>query len=231
MAPRVVLITGASRGLGRALAVAAAGPACHLVLVARTQGGLVEVDDLVRARGGQATLVPLDLRAKDGIERLGGALAERHGRLDALIGNAAVLGPLSPASHLGPDEVNRVLALNLVANQRLIRSMEPLLRAAPAGRAVFVTAAEARAHKPFWSAYAMSKAALEALALAWAAELRRTPVRITLVEPPAMPTRLRAEAFPGEDPARLTPPEHYAQAILELISPTSTRHGEIVTVA
>ncbi|MDX1541129.1 MAG: SDR family NAD(P)-dependent oxidoreductase, partial [Geminicoccaceae bacterium] len=194
----------------------------------RTQGALVEVDDRVRAQGGRATLVPLDLTAEDGIERLGGALAERHGRLDALVGNAAILGPLTPASHLTPAELTRVMALNLIANQRLIRSMEPLLRAAPAGRAVFVTAAEARAHKPFWSAYAMSKAALEALVSAWAAELQRSPVRVNLVMPPPMPTRLRAEAFPGERPDRLARPEDQAGWILACIAPDYVQHGQLV---
>lgn len=225
MTPRIVLITGASRGLGRALAEAAAGPEVHLVLVARTEGGLVEVDDVVRERGGQATLVPLDLTVADGIERLGGALAERHGRLDAMIGNAARLGPLTPASHLTPDELTRVLALNLLANQRLIRSMEPLLRAAPAGRALFITAAEARSRKPFWSAYGASKAALDALVLAWAEELKNTEVRVNLAEPPPMATRLRAEAFPGEDARRLDPPARHAPWILRAIQPDWLRHG------
>lgn len=198
--------------------------------MARTAGALEEVDDAVGARGGRATLVPLDLTLKDGIERLGAAIAERHGRLDVLIGNAATLGPLTPASHLTPAELKRVLALNLIANQRLIRSLEPLLRAAPAGRAIFVTAAEARAGRPFWSAYAASKAALEALVLAWAAELARSPVRVNLVEPPPMPTRLRATAFPGENPARLTAPDVHAAPILALAGPDSNRHGEIVRI-
>jgi NAD(P)-dependent dehydrogenase (short-subunit alcohol dehydrogenase family) len=225
---RVVLITGASRGLGRALAEATAGPSIHLVLVARTEGGLVEVDDVVRAAGGTATLVPLDLMAADGIERLGGAIAERHGRLDGLIGNAAILGPLTPASHLTPSELGRVMALNLGANQRLIRSLEPLLRAAPAGRAVFVTAPEGRTHKPFWSAYASSKAALETVVMTWAEELRRTPVRINLVEPPPMSTRLRAEAFPSEHTSKLAAPETQTGWILETIHPGWSEHGRIV---
>ena len=174
--------------------------------------------------------MPLDLTLKDGIERLGAAIAERHRRLDVLIGNAGTLGTLTPASHLTPAELERVLALNLIANQRLIRSMEPLLRAAPAGRAIFVTAAEARAHPAFWSAYAASKAGLEALVLAWAAELARSPVRINLALPPPMPTRLRATAFPGEDPARLAAPNVHAAAILALTSPGTTRHGEIVCI-
>lgn len=223
---QIVLITGASRGLGRALAEAAAGPERHLILVARTPGALEEVDDRVRARGGRATLVPLDLTAKHGIERLGAAIAERHGRLDALIGNAGTLGSLTPASHLAPAELERVLALNLIANQRLIRSMEALLRAAPAGRAVFVTAAEARAKRPFWSAYAASKAALEALALCYAAEVRRTAVRVNLVDPGPLRTRLRAQAYPGEDPAERPEPASAVAPFLALADPACTRHGE-----
>jgi NAD(P)-dependent dehydrogenase (short-subunit alcohol dehydrogenase family) len=229
-AQRIVLITGASRGLGRALAEAAAGPDCHLVLVARTSGALEEVDDAVVAKGGRATLVPLDLSAPDGVERLGGALAGRHGRLDGLVGAAGMLGTLTPASHLEPKELERVMRLNLFANQRLIRSLEPLLRASPAGRAVFVTAAEARAGRPFWSAYAASKAALEAVVLAWAAELKRSAVRINLALPPPMPTRLRADAYPGEDQRRLPPPATHAPAILAMLSPDERRHGEIVAI-
>lgn len=229
-AERILVVTGASRGLGRAIAEAAAGPDCHLVLVGRTSGALEEVDDLVSAKGGRATLVPLDLTLADGIERLGGALAQRHGRVDGLIAAAGTLGPLTPASHLGPDELERVMRLNLVAAQRLIRSLEPLLRASPAGRAVFVTAGEARANRPFWSAYAASKAALEALVLAWAAELRRTAVRVNLALPPPMATRLRATAYPGEDPATLPRPESVAAEIVAMASPAETRHGEIVTL-
>lgn len=229
-APRIVLITGASRGLGAALARAFAGPSSHLVLVARTAGGLEEVDDAVRLAAGSATLVPLDLTRPDGIERLGGALAERHGKLDVLVANAGMLGALTPASHLEPKLLEELLALHVVANQRLIRALEPLLKAAPAGRALFTTAPEARAHKPFWSGYAASKAALEALVLCWAAEIRRFGVRVNLVEPPPLPTRLRARGFPGEDPDRLTRPEEVARTFVSLADPGCSRHGEIVRI-
>ena len=227
-AKRVVLITGASRGLGRALAEAFAGPASHLVLVARTAGALEEADDRVQAAGGSATLVPLDLRAADGIERLGAALAERWRRLDVLIACAGELGPLTPVSHLESKALERVLTLEVKANHRLIRTMEPLLRAAPAGRAVFTTAAQARDRRPFFGAYAAAKAGLEALVLAWAAETRKTPVRVNLVEAPAMPTRLRESGFPGEDRTRLTPPSQVVPLFLELADPGCSRHGEIV---
>lgn len=195
------------------------------MLVARTSGALEEVDDRVRAKGGQATLVPLDLLQGDAIDRLGGALAERFGRLDVLVAAAAELGPLSPLGHVDPDALARVMALNATANYRLIRSLDPLLRAA-AGRALFVTCAHGRESKPFWGAYAASKAALEALVLTYAAEIRRTAVRVNLVDPGAMRTRLRAQAYPGEDPAKQPEPEAVAPAIVALAAPACTRHGE-----
>lgn len=214
--------------MGRAIAEACAGPACHLVLVARTAGALEEVDDLVQAARGSATLVPLDLRAALGIERLGAALAERWGRLDALIACAGELGPLTPVSHLEPKALERVLSLDVEANHRLIRSLEPLLRAAPAGRAVFTTAPQARDRRPFFGAHGAAKAGLEALVLAWATELRKSAVRVNLVEPPPMATRLRESGFPGEDRSRLTPPAKVAPLFLELADPACARHGQIV---
>jgi NAD(P)-dependent dehydrogenase (short-subunit alcohol dehydrogenase family) len=198
------------------------------VLVARTSGGLEEVDDRVRARGGQATLVPLDLLDGDAIDRLGGVLAERYGRLDVLIGNAAELGALSPLGHVNPKVFARMMALNAGANHRLIRSLDPLLRAAAAGRAMFVTCAPAREHKPFWGAYAASKAALEALVLAYAAETRRSRLRVNLVDPGPMRTRLRARAYPGETPEKVPLPETRTDAFVALADPACERHGELV---
>jgi NAD(P)-dependent dehydrogenase (short-subunit alcohol dehydrogenase family) len=225
---RIVLITGASRGLGAALAEAFAAEGTQLVLIGRTPGGLEEVDDRVRARGGQATLVPLDLLQSEGIDRLGGVLAERYGRLDVLIGNAAELGTLSPVGHVEPKVFERVMALNAGANYRLIRSLDPLLRAAPAGRVIFVTCSQAREARPYWGAYAASKAALEALALSYAAELRRTRVRVNLVDPGPMRTRLRVHAYPGEDPSAQPLPETRVAPFLALAAPDCARCGELV---
>jgi NAD(P)-dependent dehydrogenase (short-subunit alcohol dehydrogenase family) len=220
------VITGAARGLGAALAEAFAGPGTQLILVARTPGALEEVDDRVRARGGQATLVPLDLCQSEGIDRLGGVIAERYRRLDVLIGNAAELGVLAPLGHVEPKVFERVMALNAGANYRLIRSFDPLLRAAPAGRAIFVTCSQARDERPYWGAYAASKAALEALVLSYAAEVRRTALRVNLVDPGPLRTRLRAHAYPGEDPTRQPEPASAVAPILALAEPGCTRHGE-----
>ncbi len=224
--PRVVLITGASRGLGAALAEGFAGPGTQLILVARTPGALEEVDDRVRARGGQATLVPLDLLKSAGIDQLGGVVAERYRRLDVLVGNAAELGALAPVGHLKPKVFEETMALNAGANYRLIRAFDPLLRAAPAGRAIFVTCSQAQAMRPYWGAYAASKAALEALALAYAAEVRRTPVRVNLFDPGPLRTRLRARAYPGEDPTCHPEPATAVAPILALAEPACQRHGE-----
>jgi NAD(P)-dependent dehydrogenase (short-subunit alcohol dehydrogenase family) len=196
--------------------------------VARTTGGLEEVDDRVRARGGQATLVPLDLRDGDALDRLGGVLAERYGRLDVLIGNAAELGVLSPLGHVDPKVFERTMAINAGANHRLIRSLDPLLRAAEAGRAIFVTCAPAREHKPFWGAYGASKAALEALVLSYAAETRRSRLRVNLVDPGPLRTRLRARAYPGEVADKAPLPETRTDAFVALAEPGCERHGELV---
>jgi NAD(P)-dependent dehydrogenase (short-subunit alcohol dehydrogenase family) len=198
------------------------------VLVARTPGGLEEVDDRVRAKGGQATLVPLDLRDGPAIDRLGGVLAERYGRLDVLIGNAAELGVLSPLGHVDPKIFERTMAINAGANYRLVRSLDPLLRAAEAGRAIFVTCAPAREQKPFWGAYAASKAALEALVLAYAAETRRSRLRVNLVDPGPMRSRLRKQAYPGEAPDKVPLPETRTDAFVALAEPGCERHGELI---
>ncbi len=223
---RVALVTGASRGLGRAAAVRLAGAGAHVVLLARTVGGLEETDDAARAAGGQATLCPLDLTASGDLEHVVAALGARFGRLDILASCAAALGALGPAHQTADDAWRRVLDTNLTAAMRLIRVADPLLRRAPAGRAVFATCnAAARA---YWGAYAASKAALEALALAWAAETARTALRVNLVDPGPMRTRLRAAAFPGEDPAGVPAPGAAAALILRLASPDSAAHGRIL---
>lgn len=209
----VAVLTGASRGLGAALAERLAARGAHLVLVARTVGALEAVDDRVRAAGGTATLVPLDLGEANGIEQLGAALYERFRRVDLVIGNAAILGPLSPVGHVPPDLWDSTFRINVTANWRLIRSLDPLLREAPAGRALFVTCAAARAGRAYWGAYAASKAALEMLVATYAAELNKTRVRAGLVDPGPMRTRLRATAYPGENPQDVPDPADAAARI------------------
>lgn len=226
---RVALITGASRGIGAAVAKRFAAEGAHVILVARTVGGLEEVDDAIRARGGEeATLVPLDLTLLEAIDELGARVAERFGRLDILVGNAATLGVLSPMGHIDPEVWDQVIALNLTANWRLIRSFDPLLRESEAGRAIFVTSGVAGGVHPYWGAYAVSKAALEALVRTYAGEVTKTRVRVNLVDPGAVRTRMRAQAFPGEDPETLPPPESVTDAFVELAEPACARHGEIL---
>jgi NAD(P)-dependent dehydrogenase (short-subunit alcohol dehydrogenase family) len=227
LAGRIALVTGASRGIGAAAARALAREGAHVVALARTVGGLEELDDTVRAEGGSATLVPLDLTDYAGIDRLGGALNERYGRLDVLVGNAGVLGAVSPLGHVEPAVFEQTLAVNVTANWRLIRAMDPLLRAAPAGRAVFVTSGAAFRVRAYWGPYAVAKAALEVLARTYAAETERTPVRVNLFNPGATRTRMRAAAMPGEDPATLPKPDAVAAAILPLCLPDFTETGRL----
>jgi NAD(P)-dependent dehydrogenase (short-subunit alcohol dehydrogenase family) len=217
---RVALVTGASRGVGRAVAVALAEAGAQLIATATNQGALEELDDEVRrASGRSATLVPLDLKDGDGLDRLGAAIHERWGRLDALVASAAVLGPMSPLGHVEPKDWNRTVAVNLTAQWRLIRSVDPLLRASDAGRAVFLTSGVAARPRAFWGPYAVTKAGLEALVRTYADETETTPVRVALYNPGPTRTRMRKEAFPGEDQDTLPPPEVHAPAILELLRP------------
>ncbi len=183
LAGKVVLVTGASRGIGYATALEAARRGAHVIAVARTVGGLEELDDAIQALGGSTTLVPLDLTDGDAIDRLGSAVFERWGHLDGLVANAGRLGVLSPVAHLKPDEFDKVLAINVTANYRLIRSLDLLLRQSQAGRAVFVSSSAARSARPFWGLYAASKAALDALVKSYAGELAQTNVRINVVYP------------------------------------------------
>jgi NAD(P)-dependent dehydrogenase (short-subunit alcohol dehydrogenase family) len=228
LAGRLALITGASRGLGAATAIAYAKEGAHVVLVARTVGGLEAVDDQVRAVGGQATLVPLDVTDGPGLDRLGAALHERFGRLDILLGNAGVLGTLSPIGHFEPKVFEEVMAVNVTANWRLIRSMDPLLRRSDAGRAIFVTSGASRKILPYWGAYAASKAALDMLVGVYAAEVAHTQVRVNLFNPGPTRTGMRRQAFPGEDEAQQTPPEAHAEALIQLALPSCTMNGEWV---
>ena len=225
---RIALITGASRGLGAAAAVAFAREGAHCVLVARTVGGLEAVDDKVKAAGGSATLVPLDITDGAGIDRLGAALYERFGRLDVLVGNAAVLGVLSPVGHIEPKTFDEVMAVNVTANWRLIRSFDPLLRASDAGRAIFLTSGAARRVLPYWGAYATSKAALDMLVGIYAAEVAHTKVRVNLYNPGPMRTGMRKQAFPGEDQDALPTPEAHAEMLIALAHPSCSLHGEWV---
>ncbi|MGK2740050.1 SDR family NAD(P)-dependent oxidoreductase [Tepidicaulis sp. LMO-SS28] len=225
---RLALITGASRGIGRAVALAMAAEGAHVILVARTVGALEEVDDEIQKIGGKTTLVPLDLKDLDAIDRLGGLIYERWGKLDILVGNAGLLGILTPVNHIEPKEWDQVLAVNVTANYRLIRSMDPLLRRSDAGRAIFVTSGAADKCKPFWGIYSATKAALNSIVKTWAHENEKTPMRINLVSPGPVATAMRAKAMPGEDPATLPRPAELAPLFLELASPDYDRTGEII---
>ncbi|MGB5949944.1 MAG: SDR family NAD(P)-dependent oxidoreductase [Parvibaculum sp.] len=225
---RLAVITGASRGIGRAVALGFAAEGAHVILVARTVGGLEEVDDEIRKVGGKATLVPLDLTDFDGIDRLGATIFERWGKLDILVGNAGTLGVLTPVSHLEVKAWDKLVATNITSNWRLMRSFEPLLKRSDAGRAIFVTSGSAHKAKPFWGGYAMSKAALEALARTWAAECANTNLRVNLLSPGPVRTAMRKQAMPGEDPSALTKPADLVPLFIELALPSCTRNGEIV---
>lgn len=224
---RVAVVTGASRGIGRAAALALAEAGAHVIAVARTQGALEELDDAIREAGGSATLVPLDLTDYDGIDRLGAAINERWRRLDIVIGNAGILGNLMPIGHITPKVWAQVMDINVTANWRLIRSFDPLLRMSDAGRAVFVTSGAAAKCKAYWGPYSVSKAALEALVRTYAAETETTTVKAMLLNPGPLRTDMRRAAMPGEDPATLRTPEDLAPHVVRLASPASTESGKI----
>src|SRR5215468_10112085 len=227
LANRIAVVTGASRGIGYAAARALARAGAHIVAVARTQGGLEELDDEIRQDGGAATLVPLSLADTDGIARLGAALHERHGKLDILVGNAGVPGPSSPLGHIEPKTWNDVMMINASANFQLIRCMEPLLKQSDAGRAVFITSGVASKAPAYLGPYAASKAALEALVRVWAAETATTAIRVNLFNPGPIRTRMRASVFPGEDPMTLDTPEQVAEFILPMCAPEWTATGKL----
>src|SRR5690349_9588744 len=227
LANRIALVTGASRGIGYATAIALAKRGAHVVAVARTQGGLEELDDEIRKDGGSATLVPLSLTDSDGIARLGAALHERHGKIDILVGNAGVAGPSSPLGHIDLKPWNDVIAVNITANFQLIRCMEPLLKQSDAGRAVFITAGSAQRAPGYRGPYAASKAALETLVRVWAAETASTPIRVNLFSPGPIRTRMRAIVFPGEDPMTLDTPEQAAEFIVPMCAPEWSETGKL----
>jgi NAD(P)-dependent dehydrogenase (short-subunit alcohol dehydrogenase family) len=226
---RIALITGASRGLGRSVALAFAREGAQVALVARTRKALEEVDDQIRSKGGRATLVPLDLADGKAIDALGPGLYERFGRLDVLVGNAAILGGLSPLPHIASANWERVLAVNLTANWRLIRTLDPLLHRSEAARVIFVTSRVARSCKPYWAPYSVSKAGLECLAKTYANETANSAIRVNLIDPGALATRMRAEAYPGEDPNTLPQPEDVTEIFVTLAMAESDATGQIVS--
>jgi NAD(P)-dependent dehydrogenase (short-subunit alcohol dehydrogenase family) len=224
---RIALVTGASRGIGYALAIALARAGAHIVAVARTVGGLEELDDAVKAAGSSTTLVPLDMRDYDGFYRLAAALNERYQRLDVLVGNAAIGGQRSPLGHVMPPAWDEAIAVNVTANYQLIRAMDPLLRRSDAGRAVFLTSGAATNTRAYAGPYSVSKAALNALARTYAAETSSTPVRVNLFNPGPTRTRMRAQVMPGEDPMTLPTPEQVAEKIVELCLPCFSETGKL----
>jgi NAD(P)-dependent dehydrogenase (short-subunit alcohol dehydrogenase family) len=226
---RIALVTGASRGIGAAVARRYAAEGAHVILAARTVGALEEVDDAIRTGGGRATLVPVDLAQHDQIDVLGRSIFERFGRLDILVGNAATLGALGPVAYSDPKDWHQAIDLNLTSNYRLIRSMDPLLRASDAGRAIFVTSGVAREVVPFFGAYAVSKAGLEMMVRLYAAETQRTGnIRVNLIDPGTVRTAMRAKGFPGEDPMRHPHPDEITDAFVRLAEPAFTDTGTIV---
>ena len=225
---RLALITGASRGIGAAIAKKFAAEGAHVILTARTQGALEEIDDVIRAVGGSATLLPMDLRRFDDIDRMGDAINERFHKLDILVGNAGVLGSLSPVGHFEPAIWQEVIDVNLTANWRLIRSLDPLLRRSDAGRAIFTTCAAASEAMPYWGAYAASKAALETIAMIYAGEVAKSTIKVNLVDPGAVATKLRLNAFPAEDRSQLPQPEDVTEPFVTAAMRECSHHGEIL---
>lgn len=224
---RIAVVTGASRGIGRAAALALAEAGAHIVAVARTQGALEELDDAIQAAGGSATLVPVDMKDYPAIDRLGAAIHERWGKLDILFANAGLLGGLAPLGHFDPKTFDDVMAVNVTANWRLLRSLDPLLRASDAGRVIVTSSGAAHNIRAYWGPYSISKAAVEALARTYAAETETTPVRVMMLNPGPLRTRMRAAAMPGEDPETLKTPEELAPHILRLASPSWGETGKL----
>jgi NAD(P)-dependent dehydrogenase (short-subunit alcohol dehydrogenase family) len=231
LAGKVILVTGASRGIGYAAALEAARRGAHVVAVARTVGGLEELDDEIQDLGSSATLVPLDLRDGDAIDRLGAAIFERWGALDGLIANAGQLGVLSPLPHVKPEDFEKVMAVNVTANYRLLRATDLLLRQAVAGRAVFVSSSSARSARPFWGLYAASKAAVDAMVKSYAGELTQTKVKVNVFYPDAVRTAMRAKAMPGENPETLPKPADIAPKLVDMVSPALKENGKLFDIS
>jgi NAD(P)-dependent dehydrogenase (short-subunit alcohol dehydrogenase family) len=228
---RIALITGASRGIGAAVARRFAAEGAQVLLAARTVGGLEEVDDAIRtasAEQTQATLIPIDLKNVEDVEKLKAAVAARFGKLDVLVGNAAILGDMTPVSQIDPKTWDDVIETNLTANWHLIRTLEPLLLSSDSGRAIFVTSGVSGG-RAYWGGYAVSKTALEALVQTWAQEVEQTKLRINIVNPGAVRTSMRAKAYPGEDPMTLPPPKDVTDIFVDLASEQCDRHGDVVS--
>jgi len=228
LAGRVTLVTGASRGIGYAAAIALAKAGSHIITTARTQGGLEDLDDAICKLGGSTTIVPMDFRKPDGIDQLGEAIYKRWGRLDGLLSCAGLLGEMAPVSHLDPKTFESTMAVNVTANFRLIRALDPLLRESPSGRAVFVSSRAAQSRKAYWGLYAASKSALDAMIQSYAAETEKTDMRVNLLYPGPVRTQMRAKAYPGEDPDTLPMPKNIAEKIVPLLAPNWGTHGEII---
>ena len=227
---RIALVTGASRGIGRAVAVRYAHEGAHVIAMARTQGALEELDDEIRKIGGEsATLIAEDLTDFDKIDQVGAALHQRYGKLDILVGNAGYLGQLSPMPHYTPKMWNEVFAVNVTANWRLIRSLDPLLRASDAGRVIFVTSSVAHNARMYWGPYAASKAALEQMAKMYALEMAHTPLKVNIINPGGVRTRMRATAFPGEDPKTLPAPGDITDIFVRAASPDFSETGQLLS--
>ena len=224
---KIALVTGASRGLGRAVSKALAREGAHVILAARREGSLEAVDDEIRAAGGSATLVKLDLADGEKIDALGPTIYDRWGKLDMLVANAGLLGPLSPLPHISEDAWTNVMAINLTANWRLIRTLDPLLRHADAGRAAFVSSGAAAAKNAYWGPYSVSKAGLEALVKTYAHEIANTNVRANIINPGPVRTEMRQQAFPGEDPMTLPTPDEVAERFLDVVDPACTDNGKV----
>lgn len=225
---RIAVVTGASRGIGWQAALALAREGAHIIAVAKTVGALEELDDAIQGLGGSATLVPLDLMDYDAIDRLGAAIFERWGKLDILFGNAGLLGSITPVGHIDPvKDWDKVMGVNVTANFRLIRSLDPVLRQSDAARALFVTSGSPHKCKPFWGTYSVSKAALEALVRTYAAEVEKTAIRVNTLNPGPVRTGMRAKAMPGEDPQTLPHPSELAPFILDCLTPECQEHGRM----
>ncbi len=225
LAGRVALVTGASRGIGEAAALALAKAGAHVVAVARTTGGLEALEDQILGIGGEVTLVPFDLLELDRIDDLGAEIFKRFERLDILVGNAAILGPLSPVGHVSPKDWGKVMDLNLNANWRLLRIFDPLLQRSSAGRAVFVTSGAAANNRAYWGPYSTSKAALEALVRTYAQESKATNVRANLLDPGIVRTAMRMKAFPGEDPQSLPAPSELGPLFVQMCCAEYEKNG------
>jgi len=228
---RTALITGASRGIGASIAKAYAKEGAHVILLARTIGGLEEVDDQIKAQGGNATLMPIDLLKLDDLNNLGPTIAEHFGKLDIFVGNAGLLGSLGPVAMSDPKLWHKVFNVNVHANYQLIRTLDPLLRGSDAGRAIFVTSSVAQKVVPNWGAYAASKAALEQMVKTYATEVSHSPLKVNIIDPGATRTDMRAEAFPGEDPASLKDTNDLVEDFIRLAMPDCTSHGETIRAA